>query len=80
MKYYEVDRKTPYARGEADYWLRRDYKPHKYYDGSYREPKPNYNLTQAERDDYARGLKKGTDKEIILTSGKNRCFYLNGSI
>ncbi len=64
MKYYEVDRKTPYARGEADYWFGKPYEPHKYCDGSYREPKPNYNLTQAERDEYARGFNDATDKGI----------------
>ena len=64
MKYYEVERKTPYARGEADYWFGNPYEPHKYCDGSYREPKPNYKLTQAERDEYARGFNDATDKDI----------------
>ena len=63
MKYYEVDRKTPYARGEADYWFGKPYEPHKYCDGSYREPKPNYKLNQAERDEYARGFNDATDKD-----------------
>lgn len=64
MKYYKVDRKTPYARGESDYWFNKPYEPHKYCDGSYREPKPNYKLTQAERDEYARGFNDANDKDI----------------